>query len=54
MESLRYFRLRQQLYDMSSEPIDLLGDTTLIGPGVGRIKTGYAIIGDILSFRRQS
>ena len=28
----------------------LLGDITLIGPGAGRIETGYAIIGDILSF----
>jgi homoserine dehydrogenase len=31
---------------------DLLGDITLIGPGAGRIETGYAIIGDILSFSR--
>lgn len=30
---------------------DLLGDITLIGPGAGRVETGYAIIGDILSFR---
>ncbi len=29
---------------------DLLGEITLIGPGAGRIETGYAIIGDILSF----
>ena len=29
---------------------DLLGDVTLIGPGAGRIETGYAIIDDILSF----
>jgi homoserine dehydrogenase len=29
---------------------DILGDVTLIGPGAGRIETGYAIIGDILSF----
>ena len=29
---------------------DLLGDITLIGPGAGRVETGYAIIGDILSF----
>ena len=29
---------------------DLLGDITLIGPGAGRIETGYAIIGDILTF----
>ncbi len=31
---------------------NLLGDVTLIGPGAGRIETGYAIIGDILSFSR--
>ncbi len=29
---------------------DLMGDITLIGPGAGRIETGYAIIEDILSF----
>ena len=28
----------------------LLGDVTLIGPGAGRMETGYAIIQDILSF----
>jgi len=33
---------------------DLLGDITLIGPGAGRIETGYAIIGDILSFADSS
>ncbi len=32
---------------------DLLGDITLIGPGAGRMETGYAIIGDILSFTRE-
>ena len=31
---------------------DLLGDITLIGPGAGKMETGYAIIGDILSFSR--
>ncbi len=31
---------------------DLLGDITIIGPGAGRVETGYAIIGDILSFSR--
>ena len=31
---------------------DLLGDITLIGPGAGRMETGYAVIGDILSFSR--
>jgi hypothetical protein len=29
---------------------DLLGDITLIGPGAGRMETGFAIIADILSF----
>ena len=29
---------------------ELLGEITLIGPGAGRIETGYAIISDILSF----
>jgi homoserine dehydrogenase len=28
---------------------ELLGDVTLIGPGAGRIQTGYAIIGDLLA-----
>lgn len=28
---------------------DLLGDVTLIGPGAGRLQTGYAIIQDLLS-----
>jgi homoserine dehydrogenase len=31
---------------------DVLGDVSLIGPGAGRKETGYAIIGDILSFAR--
>ena len=44
------------LYDISGATnaitysTDLLGDITLIGPGAGRIETGYAIIGDILTF----
>jgi len=29
---------------------ELLGEITLVGPGAGRIETGYAIICDILSF----
>jgi homoserine dehydrogenase len=33
---------------------DLLGDVTLIGPGAGRIETGYAIIGDLLAIHRKS
>lgn len=28
---------------------DLLGDVTLIGPGAGRIETGFALIGDLLA-----
>jgi homoserine dehydrogenase len=31
---------------------ELLGDVTLIGPGAGRIQTGYAIIADLLSIDR--
>lgn len=31
---------------------DLLGDVTLIGPGAGRIETGYAIICDLLGIYR--
>lgn len=32
---------------------DILGDVTIIGPGAGRLQTGYAIIQDLLSiFRR--
>ena len=27
---------------------DLLGDVTLVGPGAGRLETGYALIGDLL------
>jgi homoserine dehydrogenase len=32
---------------------DLLGDVTLVGPGAGRIETGYALIGDLLAIHRQ-
>jgi homoserine dehydrogenase len=31
---------------------DLLGDVTLIGPGAGRLETGYAILGDLLAIHR--
>ena len=31
---------------------DLLGDVTLIGPGAGRIQTGYAVIIDLLNIHR--
>lgn len=34
---------------------DLLGDVTLVGPGAGRVETGYALLGDMLAIhRRQS
>jgi homoserine dehydrogenase len=33
---------------------DLLGDVTLIGPGAGRLATGYAIIVDLLQIHRNS
>jgi len=33
---------------------DLLGDVTLVGPGAGRIETGYALIEDILAIHRNS
>jgi homoserine dehydrogenase len=31
---------------------DLLGDVTLVGPGAGRIETGYALISDLLAIHR--
>jgi homoserine dehydrogenase len=33
---------------------DLLGDVTLIGPGAGRLATGYAIVGDLLGIDRKA
>jgi len=33
---------------------ELLGDITLIGPGAGRLETGYAVIEDILSIHKNS
>jgi homoserine dehydrogenase len=33
---------------------ELLGDITLIGPGAGRMETGYAVIEDILSIHKNS
>jgi homoserine dehydrogenase len=33
---------------------DLLGDITLVGPGAGRIETGYAVIEDILAIHKNS
>jgi homoserine dehydrogenase len=32
---------------------ELLGDVTLIGPGAGRLPTGYAVISDLLSIDRK-
>lgn len=31
---------------------DLLGDVTLVGPGAGRVETGYALLGDLLAIHR--
>jgi homoserine dehydrogenase len=31
----------------------LLGDVTMIGPGAGRLETGYALIGDLLALHRR-
>ena len=31
---------------------DLLGDVTLVGPGAGRIETGYALINDLMAIHR--
>jgi homoserine dehydrogenase len=33
---------------------DLLGDVTLIGPGAGRMETGYAILCDLLAIHRRN
>ena len=32
---------------------ELLGDVTLVGPGAGRVETGYALLGDMLAIHRQ-
>lgn len=32
---------------------DLLGDVTLIGPGAGKLETGYALIADLLAIHRK-
>jgi len=31
---------------------DLLGDVTLVGPGAGRIETGYALVSGLLAIHR--
>jgi homoserine dehydrogenase len=33
---------------------DYLGDVTLVGPGAGRLETGYAMIADLLKIHRES
>ncbi len=33
---------------------EILGDVTIIGPGAGRLETGYAVIEDILSIHKNS
>jgi homoserine dehydrogenase len=32
---------------------DLLGEVTMIGPGAGRLETGYALLGDLLAIHRK-
>lgn len=32
----------------------LTGEVTLIGPGAGRVETGYAVLGDLLALHRQA
>jgi homoserine dehydrogenase len=32
---------------------DLLGDVTLVGPGAGRVETGYALLADLLAIHRK-
>jgi homoserine dehydrogenase len=31
---------------------ELLGDVTVVGPGAGRLETGYALVGDLLAMHR--
>ncbi|NLF51576.1 MAG: homoserine dehydrogenase, partial [Leptolinea sp.] len=31
----------------------LLGDVTIIGPGAGRLATGYALVEDLLAIHRK-
>ena len=31
---------------------DMLGDVTIVGPGAGRIQTGYAILTDMLAIHK--
>jgi homoserine dehydrogenase len=32
---------------------ELLGDVTLIGPGAGRLETGYALLADLLALHQR-
>ena len=41
-------------YDAAGKVVILLlGDVTLIGPGAGRLETGYALLGDLLAIDRR-
>jgi homoserine dehydrogenase len=31
---------------------DILGDVTLVGPGAGRLETGYSVLVDLLEIHR--
>ena len=33
---------------------DLLGDVTIVGPGAGRIETGFSILTDLLKIHRNN
>jgi homoserine dehydrogenase len=33
---------------------DLLGDVTIVGPGAGRLETGYAVLSDLLAIHRRT
>ena len=33
---------------------DTLGDVTIVGPGAGRVETGFSLLNDLLAIRRQS
>lgn len=33
---------------------ELTGEVTLVGPGAGRVETGYAVLGDLLTLHRQT
>ena len=33
---------------------DTLGDVTIVGPGAGRVETGFSLLNDLLAIRRRS